>query len=235
MQIPLDARNLLVVIHDLKNILNTMGLCRRILAESMPAGQPAVDEDFEVLGRCIDQMNEALMLLSRFAHLYDRDRAPASLPFDPRTIVRDLVFECSERRGRSGQPPVRPIEVDVGPGCPQVVELPAEPVRLALEQALSNVITAAGGERVRVRLDGQADRWIVRLSSDHAPGADFEPTTLKPDVVEVIEGDADRRFGLDLALVARVSELLGGRAALEREGEGTAVVLDWPVQLKDPA
>jgi len=40
------------------------------------------------------------------------------------------------------------------------------------------------------------------------------------------------RLGLDLAIVARVTELFGGTARLEVEdGRGSTIVLDWPTQI----
>ena len=42
----------------------------------------------------------------------------------------------------------------------------------------------------------------------------------------------DARKGMDLAIAARVSELFGGTARLKAvQGQGTAIVLDWPVRI----
>jgi hypothetical protein len=69
------------------------------------------------------------------------------------------------------------------------------------------------------------------MSVDRPPPGSVESFELRPSSFERLCGSAAERRGMDLAIVARVSELFGGTARLEAvEGQGTSIILDWPVR-----
>jgi hypothetical protein len=55
---------------------------------------------------------------------------------------------------------------------------------------------------------------------------------LRGDSFERLLAIAAERRAVDLAIVARISELFGGSARLQREpGSSSSIILDWPVRL----
>ena len=117
-------------------------------------------------------------------------------------------------------------------GCPPEVELDPAWVRLAVQHALNNALSASDNGPVDVTLDGSAGRLSVGLDVDRPPPPSVQSVALRPDVYERLFGIAQERRGLDLAIAARVSELFGGTARLDVLGDrGTRILLDWPARL----
>jgi hypothetical protein len=108
--------------------------------------------------------------------------------------------------------------------------------RLALQYALNNAVGSANGQPVQVRLGGDPGRCLIEFSVERPPKSSVRSVVLRPDSYERLMGTAEDRRGLDLAIVARVTELFGGSARLDvAEGRGTTIVLDWPTRLAGAA
>lgn len=222
----LPPRFLSLVVHDLRTPLNVIGLTASIL-EPMAAANPELGEEVGIIRENVAQIEKMLAHLSDFCRLGDDGLALAAEPFDPRRLAEEVVDELAAKAPGRPRPALEPR-----PGCPARVELDPARARQALKHALSNALAAADGHPVRVELDGRDGRWLTRVVVDHPPPATVRTTSLRPDGVERLFGTPQDRIGLELAIVARVSELLGGSARLEADGGRTAIVLDWPTRLE---
>ena len=79
-------------------------------------------------------------------------------------------------------------------------------------------------------VDGHGDRVLIRVITEETSSRDLKPVDLRGDSFERLLPVAAERRALDLAIVARVSELFGGSAHLEVEpGQFSTILLDWPV------
>jgi K+-sensing histidine kinase KdpD len=225
---PLDTRLTSLVVHDLRTPLNVIGLSLRMIEHVLPKDDPDVAEDFRFIDENFHQLERMLSQLGDYSRLFERSLKLSPSAFNPRRLVDDLV-ESRESRGGKNQPPVW---LDVQEGCPAEVALDQTKVRLAIDYALANATGAAGDEPIRLTLRGRADRWIIEIGIDRPPPSSVQTTELHPESFERLCGAAAERRGMDLAIAARVSELFGSRARLEAvAGQGTAIILDWPVRL----
>jgi light-regulated signal transduction histidine kinase (bacteriophytochrome) len=227
-----DPRFLWLVVHDLRNPLNVIGLTVRMLQDTLTDADAGVREDLGVLGENVRQLERMLAKLSEFSRLGDTAGPLDVSPFDPRRLVAELVEDHVARASRNGKDEKddATVAIDVAAGCPPAVELDQNRARLAIQSALANASAAAEGHPVRVVLDGSPGRWITRVVVDGKPRETVRPTPLKPDSFERLLGTPLERVSLELALAARVSELFGGTARLDVDEDRSAVVLDWPTK-----
>jgi signal transduction histidine kinase len=208
--------------------LNVIWLTIRAIFQTVPERSAALDEDLAFLQDNALQIKDMLEQLSDYCRLMEGNAPPSVVEFDPRRFLSDFLEDRRERAGADASP----LLLELGEDCPSEVALDQARVRLALKHALDNAITAAGGTPVRVRSGGGPDRWIVELIVDKAPPAHVVSMPIRPDAFERLAGSAAERRGLDLAIAARISELLGGSTRLEIEpARRSTVVLEWPQRL----
>jgi signal transduction histidine kinase len=223
MALPHSDRFFEILVHDLRTPLNVLKLTLHMMDDLLGRENPEVAGDLGMMRQNVDEMDRMLHSLVEFAQLPDAPSGLYPAPFDPSRLLRDLVDDYAERR------PDQRIRLDVQ-GTPESVELDQERVHLAVLRSLDNASAAAGGRSpVRVVLGGGPDRLVIRVVVEGPPKESVVAAELSPDVYQRIIGTASERRGLDLAMVARISELFGGSARLEVEpGRESAIVLDWP-------
>lgn len=225
----MTPRFLSLVVHDLRTPLNVIGLTLGML-EPLGRKQPEYEEDLRIIRENLHQMERMLAHLSDYCRLGEGPTPLSPAPFDPRRLLADLLDDQA-MRGPAGRPPAR---LEVREGCPDHVELDQARASQALTHALTNATNAADGRPVRVVLDGDPDRLVVRIAVDRPPPASVKSLALRPDGFERLHGTAADRFGLELALAAQVTEAFGGTARLDvDQGEGTTLVFEWPARLRE--
>jgi signal transduction histidine kinase len=229
MEISLNPRFLSLVVHDLRTPLNVIGLSLHIIDRSLAPDQAEIVEDLRAIRENVGQMERMLTHLADYCRLVAEPVRLAAEAFDPRTLLEELV-QTQVLRSAPGAPRV---QLEFREGCPQTVALDQRQARLAIQHALNNAIASADGSPVQVRAGGGHDRWVIELAVERPTKTSVRSTPLRSDTFERLIGTADDRLGLDLAIVARVTELFGGGARLDvAEGRGTTLVLDWPARLE---
>jgi signal transduction histidine kinase len=224
----IDSRFLAVVIHDLRTPLNVIGLTIRAITQSVPSANAMFDEDLRFLQDNSNQIKEMLELLSDYCKLMDVESLRPGVEFDPRRFLSDF-FEDRRERSNLGSPPIR---LEIADSCPSVVTLDPPRAFLALKLAFENSVVAAGKAPVRIRSRGEADRWIIELIVESPPPRSIASLPLRSDSFERVTGASAERRGLDLAIVARISELFGGMAQFVVEPDRrSTLVIDWPRRL----
>jgi signal transduction histidine kinase len=223
--IPIDVRLLAMIIHDVRNPLNVIGLTLRVI-EQMPASQRAeVQEDLDFLRDNAGQIEKILGVLSDICRLGDLG-PPAAVAFEPRRFVEDLLAERAQKMGGK----VFPARLEAAPGTPAQVEVDPVRTRLALVSALTNAAAAAEAP-LRVALSGDSDRWQVSIIVDRAPPSTVRGFAAEPDRFERIIAIPAERTGIDLAIAALLAGQSGGSVRLDVEpGQRSTIVLDWPVK-----
>lgn len=232
MEITLNPRFLSLVVHDLRTPLNVIGLSLHIIDRSLPPDQADIVEDLRAIRENVGQMERMLTYLADYCRLVGEPVRLSAEPFDPRTLLEEQVQTQALRAG----PGASPVQLEFRPGCPATVALDQRQARLAIQHALNNATVSADGRPVRVGVGGGDGRWVIEIAVDRPAKSSVRSTPLQSDTFERLIGTADDRLGLDLAIVARVTELFGGAARLDvAEGRGTTLVLDWPDRLEGDA
>ena len=225
MPIRIESRFLSLLAHDLRNPLNVIGLSLRMIEEELPEGNREVREDLDILRQNVAQLARMLSFLSDFARQVDEHPALEPQPFDPRRLVAEVAEEAAGQLGST----VIPIRVQVCEGCPTEVTLDPGRARLGLRYALTNAVASACGSPIGVVARGKGDRLEIEIGIERPPRSTVRSTHLRGDLFERVLGNETERLGMDMAIAARVSELLGGSARLQtEEGRSSAIVLDWP-------
>lgn len=229
METSLNPRFLSLVVHDLRTPLNVIGLSLHIIDRSVSSDQAEIVEDLRAIRENVTQMERMLTYLADYCRLVVEPVRLAAESFDPLPMLEELV----ETQAMRAPPGVPPVQLEVRPGSPNAVELDQRQARLAIQHALNNALASANGQPVRVSLGGGPGRWVTEIDVARPPRSSIRSTPLRSDLYERLIGTAEDRLGLDLAIVARVSELFGGSARLDvTEGRGTTIVLDWPARLE---
>lgn len=226
----IDPHFLALVVHDLRTPLNVIGLTIRAIRQTNPNPDPEFEEDLTFLHENARQMEKMLAQLADYCRLIESEANPQAAPpfeFDPRRFLADFI---EDRQSRPGVEP-NPVRLEIADRSPVEVTLAQQQARLALQHSVANAVAAAGDGPVRVRSSGVADRWIIEVVVDRPPPPTVVSAELRATVFERLSGVAAERKGLDLAIAARVSEALGGKARLEIEpGRRSTIVLDWPTR-----
>jgi signal transduction histidine kinase len=229
-EFPAGIQTIPVIVHDLRTPLNVIGLSLRMIEQGIPKNNTDLEEDLRFVEENFKQIERMLAQLSDYFRLFEISAPGPIAEFSPQRLLSELVGSRVERPG------ARPVSVrlDVDPTCPAEAELDHARARLALSYALANTVAAANGSgTVRVNVRGGPDRWVTEFVLDDPPPPTVTPVELRPDVFERLCGTAAERRGMDLAIVARISELFGGTARLVVEaGRGTRLVLDWPARIQ---
>jgi signal transduction histidine kinase len=221
---PTDPRFLALMIHDLRNPLNVIGLSLRMIEEVVPRDDPDLLEDVEILRENVAQIERMLTALADYSRQLEGRSAGDPIPFDAPRLVTDVVDELKSRCGSKAHS----LSLEVGADCPAEVELDPHRVRLAIWYATNNALAAAAGAPVRVTARGRPNRWIIEILADTPPGEAVRAVTLRPDRVERLVGTAAERQGLELAIVAGICEQFGGTARLDVDALSSRLILDWP-------
>jgi len=228
----LDSRFFSLVVHDLRTPLNVIGLSLRMVNQTVPKGDPDLEEDLRFIDENFKQIERMLTQLSDYCRLFEAEPHFSISEFSPQRLVHEII---DGRLLKSGghQPAVR---LDVDPTCPDEASLDAQRARLAIQYALLNAIAAAGEATVSVAMRGSPDRWLTEIRVDKPAPSSVKTLVLGPNIFERLCGTAAERRGMDLAIVARISELFGGSARLDvLEGQGSVLTLDWPTQIRPAA
>jgi len=229
METSFNPRFLSLVVHDLRTPLNVIGLSLHILDRSVSPDQSEIVEDLRAIRENVGQMERMLSYLADYCRLVAEPVRLSVEAFDPRTMLEELV-EIQAVRARGGVPPV---QLEIRAGCPPAVELDQRQARLAIQHALNNAMASSNGQPVQIRVGGDPGRCVIEIDVDRPPRSSLRSTPLRSDLVERLIGTAEDRLGMDLAIVARVSELFGGNARLDvAEGRGTTIILEWPARLE---
>jgi|GEM_PF-1876053 len=216
-----------LMVHDLRTPLNVVGLSLRMVEQGLPETHSELHDDLKFIEDSFKQIERMLALLSDYARLFEPDFVLDPAEFDPRRLVSELI-ESHPNRG-NGRP--IPIHLEVEPSCPQAVVLDQTRLRLAVQYALANACGAARDAEVRVVLRGAGDRLVTEFRVPSAPPSSVSPFELNPQLIERLCGSAAERRGMELAIVARISQLLGGSGRLETEpGQSSRIVLEWPTR-----
>jgi signal transduction histidine kinase len=224
----LDGQFLALVVHDLRTPLNVIGLSLRMIGQSVPKGDPDLDEDLRFVDENFRQIERMLTQLSDYYRLFENAEPLMPIEFNPRRLVDELLEARATRvNSRSG-----PVRLEIDGTCPSEVGLDPIWARMALQYALANVCAASAGEPIRLTLRGEGDRWVTEIALDRPPPSSVSSFELAPTSFERLCGSAAERRGMDLSIAAKVTEMFGGRARLRADpGMGTTIVLDWPVRL----
>lgn len=228
---PIDPKFLGLIVHDLRNPLNVIGLSIRMIEEVLPKGSAEIHEDFGILRENLGQMERMLSILSDYCRQTDGAVPIAPTPFDPRRLLSEIIEEYRFRH------PSKPgsIVLDVAPDTPAEVELDPLRTRQAIHHSLANTVAAASSAPVRVTSRGMEGRWVIEFATEAPAGDAVRPVPLRPDVFERLSGNAAERQGLELAIVAHITQQFGGASRLEVDaGRATRLILDWPVRTAKP-
>jgi signal transduction histidine kinase len=169
-----------------------------------------------------------LKVLSDYNSVLVNEAPAGSLTFDPRRLVAEAVTDLTEspEAGYSAR-----IHLEVSGTAPAAVELDPTRARLALGHALANAVEAAGDAEVRVTVEGPPGHWVTRIASEQPPPELVQGGPLSAERPLRLLGNAMERRGLELTIVAIVSQRFGGTATLEVEpGLRSTLVLDWPTR-----
>ena len=191
-QLPsIDPRFLALVIHDLRTPLNVIGLTIRAISQTVPQRTAELDEDLSFLTDNARQIEKMLAQLGDFCRLIEGEPQVLGVEFDARRFLSDFL---EDRRGRPGSEPT-PVRLEWAESAPIEVKLDPQRVRLALQHALANAISAAGESPVRLRSRGEPGRWLVEFVVDKPPPPTIGPMELRPDRFERLAGSAAERRG----------------------------------------
>lgn len=224
----IDPRFLALVVHDLRTPLNVINLTIRAIGQSAPNPSADFEEDLSFLQENSKQIEKMLAQLGDYCRLVESEQKPASIEFETRRFLTDFLEEKQSKR----EPEFRSVRLEIAADAPIEVALDPNRVRLAIQHALANAVSAAADAPVKLRSRGPADRWTIEVVVEKAPPPTATATPLQSHVFERLIGSPAERRGLDLAIAARVSELFGGSARLDVEpGVRSVISLNWPARL----
>ena len=104
---------------------------------------------------------------------------------------------------------------------------------MAIQHALANAAAAAGDGPITIMLRGTRDRWITEVMTKRPAPPSVVSQSLRPRAFERLCGTVADRRGLELAIVARISELFNGSAQFQvHEDRSTSIIMDWPTRLE---
>jgi PAS domain S-box-containing protein len=204
-----ERQRIAAEMHDgLAQTLSYLGLKTDQAAVKIAAGleQEAVDELNRIraaIGQASQEVRQSI----------------ASLRESPRTRrplqhwLADVVGEFSTNGGV-------PVSLDCNDASP--VHLPPahmEQVLRVVQEALLNAGRHARASRIKVRLDQRDDEAMITVADD---GQGFDP--------QQVGAEGAMRFGLNI-MRARAARLRGELQINSRPGQGTEVLLRWPLRV----
>ncbi len=215
-----DATFLTMLIHDLRTPLNVMTLSARLLARAGLKGDPDASTDLSMIEQNVKKMEAMLAVLCDYIRIFEPGAPTDRVECSPARLVREVL---------GGRPSDATRVIFEEPPIPGRVTLNDSLARTAIGHALTNALTAAGDGPVRIRVEHKGQLCRIEFEVRLAPPKTVKSTTLSSEFERFLSNPNERR-GLDLAVVAKISELFGGSARLEaREGQASLIVLEWPV------
>lgn len=230
---PLDERLLALMLHDLRNPLNGIFVSWSYLESELAADpRDGISDCLRIVGDCARQSHAMLALLTDYFQLTRTPTLSATTAINPHAFLAAIIEERYRRRiGR----PRNPVTLNIAQAGPATVPIHAELARIAARIALENALNTAGAAaRVRIDAGWNDQRWRTAFVIDEEKPPASEPASRHPlrfdQPCEQLLGNAKQRHGLDLVLVAWISDQLKGRAYLKSTpGQPGTIVLDWPV------
>jgi two-component system sensor histidine kinase HydH len=192
-----------VIAHELRNPLSALKGHAQLLVEDLAEPSRTKAERVVEGAERLERLTTVLLDLVRESPLEIRPLAPAEL------IDRALAELPRER-----------VHIDLS-GAPEVLNVDAERMSLALRNVLQNAVQASPSEAlaVEVRFDGHAHEVIIEVR-DHglgiAPGA-------KAQIFEPFVTTKARGTGLGLAIARKIVEQHHGKVTGETHADGGAV------------
>ena len=225
--IPIDVRLLAMIVHDVRNPLNVIGLTLRVI-EQIPAQQrEAIREDLGFLRDNAGQIEKMLTLVSDLCRLSEPGPPPETIRIDPARFVEEVLNE----RAHKGTENALPARFESDPSTPASVVLNPPRARLALLSALNNALVATD-RPLSVRTSGKDDRWTITIGVDTPPPATVVSYDVNHQSFERLLAIPAERRGLELAIAGWLSAQFGGSVRLEvRPDEGSSIVIDWPIEM----
>lgn len=226
-----DPRFTSMIVHDLRTPLNVIGLSLRMVSQTVSTGDPDLEEDLRFIDENLKQIERMLAQLSDYCRLFDNDPPLMASEFSPRRLVSDLTDRRASRIGTK----VAPVQLRILDSCPDEASLDQQRVVAAIQHGIANAAAAAGDGIITVTLGGAPDRWVTEILINRPAPPSVVSQSLRPRSFERLCGTVADRRGLELAIVARITELFNGSARLEvHEDRSTSIILDWPVRLDPP-
>ena len=128
-KVPLDARSLPLIVHDLRSPLNVIGLSIRMIEQSVPKGNPDLEEDLRYIEENFKQIERMLTQLSDYYRLYE-EGVISEAEFNPRRLLDEMI---ENRVVKSGGREV-PVQLEVEATCP--AEAALDPARCARRSSM---------------------------------------------------------------------------------------------------
>ncbi len=229
---PIDSSLLSIIVHDLRTPLNVIGLSLRMIEQLLGPQIRELAEDVEVVQANVNQLDEMLATLGDYGRVLEDPPKPGSIAFDPgRLVAEEVEYRIDQARHKNTS-----IHVRDRSRAPREAYLNEPRARLAIRYALSNALTSSNGAPVQVDVEGGPHRWRTWITIEAPPPQMVEAVTLRSDLFERLKGNSSCRLGLELAVVALISEQLGGSARLDvSPGQDSTILLDWPVATQPKA
>ncbi len=214
------------VAHDLKNILNPLGLQLSLLKRRLGKPDDKIAESLDQMSLALKRGDDTIDLLRDFARQSPR-RADTLIDLDH--VAHEAVRLCMARA--STRPAPIALREELG-GAPPV---PGDAADLlsAIVNLIANAIEAlSGGGNVLVRTGSTGTGAFVEVTDD-GPGMppDVEAHAFEP----FFTTKGDQGSGLGLAMVYATVERHGGEARLRTApGAGTTFTISLPGPLSAP-
>jgi len=222
---PIDGRLLGMIVHDIRNPLNVIGLTVRVIEQMAPLIRAELEEDLGFLRDNASQIEAILALLSDLCRINEENVPHSPYEFNPGRFIEDLLTE----RAHKGNDKAFPARLEQDSSTPSSVILDPVLARIALLAVLTNAASATDFP-LQVRTAGNGDRWTISISVEKPPPRTVVSHEVKPDVFQRLIGSPAERRGLDLAIASWISAQFGGTIRLEVVPETkSTIVIDWPV------
>lgn len=227
---PIDSRILPIIVHDLRTPLNVISLSLRMIEQLLNSQVQDLSEDVEIVQANVVQIDEFLATLGDYSRVLEDPPASNSFAFDPGRLVAE---EVEYRIEQAGQKKKASIQIRDRSRAPKEVFLDEPRARLAVRYAVTNALASSNGAPVQVDVEGSPNRWRTWITIETPPPSHLvETVTLRHDLFERLKGNSSSRLGLELAIVALISEQFGGSARLDiSPGQDTSILLDWPLEI----
>jgi signal transduction histidine kinase len=227
---PIDPKLLGTIVHDLRNPLNVIQLSTRMIDQMRGVEGAELDEDLDILRQNAQQLELMLQHLGDYCRQFETEPPVNAMRFGTERLVLDVIE--LQRELLASVDRNRVIESEIHATAPQYLDLDLSRARLALGMALRNALNASPSAKVRIIVEGEAQRVTFRVRVEEPARGNARSVELRADAFERLLPVAAERRALDLAIAARVSELFGGTARLDAEAaDSSTIVLQWPVSL----
>lgn len=215
--------------HELRTPLNAIMGYTGLLLEGMGG---SVDEEAQDILQRID--GNGTRLLEMINEMLDVAKAEAGrmklhiMPFSPYQLVEEWRQQMQALAAGKGLA----FELFAVPTLPPMLIGDAERIRQIVTHLLSNAFKFTEQGKVRLQVDWEDAQWRITVQ-DTGIGIDPKAQAFIFDEFRQVDGSMERRFGgagLGLALVKKLTTLMGGTVELEsRLGQGTQVQLRLPL------